>query len=58
MVKILEDDIYEIVDSGDIEDLSDWSTFEKVITQSHEFDQLIGEIRKEFLRGVPEYFPE
>lgn len=58
MVTLLEDDIYEIVDSGDMEDLSDWTTFRKVITGSREFDQLIGEIRRGFMSGVPEYFPE
>ncbi len=58
MVTLLEDDIYEIVDNGDMEDLSDWEVLRKGIAESHEFGQLIGEIKRDFMRGVPEYFPE
>lgn len=58
MVTLLEDEIQEIVDNGDMKDLSDWETLRKGIVESREFDQLTGEIRKEFMRGVPEYFPE
>lgn len=58
MVTLLEDDIYEIVDNGDMEDLSDWEVLRKGIAESHEFGQLIGEIKRGFMRGVPEYFPD
>lgn len=58
LVMLLEDDIHSIVDDGDMEDLRDWHIFEKIIKESHEFDNLLREIRREFMRGVPEYFPE
>lgn len=58
MVTLFEDEIQEIVDNGDMKDLSDWETLRKGIVESREFDQLTGEIRKKFMRGVPEYFPE
>lgn len=58
LVTLLEDDIYEIVDNSDSQDLSDWNVFEECIKETQEFDQLISEIKKEFMRGVPEYFPE
>lgn len=58
MVTLLEDDIYKIVDDGDMEDLSDWEVLRKGIAESHEFGQLISEIMSEFMSGVPEYFPE
>lgn len=58
MVTLLEDDIYKIVDDGDMEDLSDWEVLRKGIAESHEFGQLISEIMSEFMSGVPKYFPE
>lgn len=58
MVTLLEDDIYEIVDDADMQDIDSWKGFEDVITESHKFDQLLREIKDEFMRGVPEYFPE
>ena len=58
LVMLLEDDIHSIVDDGDMEDLRDWHIFEKIIKESHEFDNLLREIRREFMRGVPEYFPK
>lgn len=58
LVTLLEDDIYEIVDNSDSQDLSDWNAFEECIKETQEFDQLISEIRKAFMRDVPEYFPE
>ena len=58
MVMLLEDDIYEIVDSGDMQDIDSWNDFRHAIAESHEYRQLLSEIKKEFMRGVPEYFPE
>jgi len=58
MVTLLEDDIYEIVDSGDMQDIDSWNDFRHAIAESHEYRQLLSEIKKEFMRGVPEYFPE
>ena len=54
----LEDDIYNIIDNSDSQDLSDWNIFEEYIKKANEFDRFIGELRREFMRGVPEYFPE
>lgn len=58
MVTLLEDDIYKIVDDGDMEDLSDWKVLREGIVESHEFGQLISEIMSEFMSGVPRYFPD
>lgn len=58
MVKLLEDDIYEIVDDADMQDIDSWKDFRGVIVESHKFDQLLREIKEDFMRGVPDYFPE
>ncbi|WP_350588116.1 hypothetical protein [Psychrobacter sp. 78a-MNA-CIBAN-0178] len=58
MVTLLEDHIYEIVDNGDMQDIDSWKDFERGIVESHEFHQLLRAIKEEFMRGVPEYFPE
>lgn len=58
MVKLFEDEIDNIVDNGDMQDIDEWSDYSKVIVESSEFDRLLREIRGEFMRGVPEYFPE
>lgn len=57
-VKLLEDNICQIVDNGDMQDIESWVDFESAIVESDEFNQLIKEIEKKFMRGVPEYFPD
>lgn len=58
LVTLLEDDIYKIVDNSDSQDLSDWTAFEGCIKETQEFARLLRDIKEEFMRGVPEYFPE
>ncbi len=58
LVTLLEDEIHDIIDNSDSQDLSDWDILESYIKETHEFDQLLQEIKREFMRGVPEYFPE
>ncbi len=58
MVKILEDDIYDIFFDADMKEISDLKEFRSGLVNSDQFDQLLREIKKEFMRGVPEYFPE
>lgn len=58
LVTLLEDEIHDIIDNSDSQDLSDWNMLESYIKETHEFDQLLQEIKREFMRGVPEYFPE
>lgn len=58
MVKILEDDIYDIFFDADMKEISDLEEFRSGLVNSDQFDQLLREIKKEFMRGVPEYFPE
>ena len=58
LVTLLEDEIHDIIDNSDSQDLNDWHILESYIKETHEFDQLLQEIKKEFMRGVPEYFPE
>lgn len=58
LVLLLGDDIHNIVDDGDMEEIDDWSDLNKVIAESTEFNRLKSEIRTEFFKDVPEYFPE
>lgn len=58
MVKILEDDVYDIFFDADMKDISDLKEFRSGLANSDQFEQLLREIKKEFMRGVPEYFPE
>lgn len=58
IVTLLEDELYDIFFDGDMKDTSDLTDFKSGLVSSDEFDQLIGEIKSEFMRGVPEYRPE
>ena len=58
MVTILEDDVYDIFFDADMKDISNLEEFRSGLANSDQFDQLLQAIKKEFMRGVPEYFPE
>lgn len=57
IVLLLEDDIHEFVDEGDLE-FQGWDHLKKCIYSSEEFDRLVDGIKSDFLNIVPEYFPE
>lgn len=54
---LLEDDIYTIVDTGDLQDISEWNEFSRVIKESHEYDSLLIKLMDEFLNDIPDHFP-
>ena len=54
---LLEDDIYTIVDTGDLQDISEWNEFARVIKESHEYDTLLIKLMGEFLNNIPDHFP-
>lgn len=58
MVTLLEDELYDIFFDGDMKDTNDLTDFKSGLVSSDEFDKLIGEIKREFMRGVPRYFPD
>ena len=58
MVTLLEDELYDIFFDGDMKDTSDLTDFKSGLVNSDEFNKLIGEIKSEFMSGVPGYFPE
>lgn len=57
VVYLLEDDIYKFVDDSDLE-FQGWEHLMRCIFSSDEFDNLVSEIMGDFLRIVPEYFPD
>lgn len=57
VVYLLKDDIYKFVDDSDLE-FQGWEHLMRCIFSSDEFDNLVREIMDNFLRIVPEYFPD
>lgn len=57
LAMLIEDDIYTIVDTGDLYDINEWNEFAIVIKESHEYDTLLIKLMDEFLNDIPQYFP-
>lgn len=58
LVKVISYDIQPIIDDAVIEELCDWDVVRNLILDSVEYEDLVQEIKDEFMRDVPDYDPE
>lgn len=58
LVKAINYDIQPIIDDAVIEELCDWDAARNLIVGSVEYEDLVQEIKDDFMRDVPDYDPE
>jgi len=58
LVVAMSDDIDSVIHEDGSEDIDSWDKFRHFITSSDEYYDLVKDIKNDFLRSVPEYFPD
>jgi|26BtaG_2_1085354.scaffolds.fasta_scaffold01218_2 hypothetical protein len=58
LVVAMSDDIYNVIQQDESENIDSWDKFRYFITLTDEYYDFVKQIKNDFLRSVPEYFPD